>query len=427
VVILSLLGLLVVTGCESDQLLAPDVTQGLDPRGEEGDWDTEGLEPFQQKDTSLIFQDGSLPPAGLVTAAFAGESLEFWPYTGVSFDGEPKDPINLVFVGEARPLQIRAALLALDGDRVAFGFPPAYPFDATWTDAIGGDVQTTYSEGNGWIGSVVQLQLGDYEPVRFHLRLFRTGSEFGDGVWTLGGAHFEVMIPGTADHQVLSWELAQDLVVADLMRSGLLDVSAPMQPTGPIHAAPAFRDIPPEIYNGLPDDLKMLTGGPSGTVTDPVPIPSEGEATILNLAQSALVVPGSYTTTLTLTYDQYVPKPFCSGGPYDWLYVSGPVDFHVDVTVTANGRYRYRSGYTGLLQATPVDISTGMAVGEPFQARVGGHQRGVLSSRGGRVLACDRRLTRPVGGVEIFLTRLKVSTFGRDTYHALTHCLDDTE
>ena len=37
-----------------------------------------------------------------------------------------------------------------------------------------------------------------------------------------GAAHFEVLIPGTTDHQVLSWIVARDLVVGDLMRSGLL-------------------------------------------------------------------------------------------------------------------------------------------------------------------------------------------------------------
>ena len=31
--------------------------------------------------------------------------------------------------------------------------------------------------------------------------------------------------------------------------------------------------------------------------------------------------------TLTITYDQMVPRPFCAEGPYDYLYVSGPVEF----------------------------------------------------------------------------------------------------
>jgi len=134
------------------------------------------------------------PPADIATVEFGGQTLHLWPYTGGSFDGTPSDPINLVFVGKADPRAIRAALLALDGDRTAFGYPNDYPFNATWSDA-NGDVQTSYADGEGWVGNVIQLQLGRYEFGRVHLRLFRTGSAFGDGgVWTLGGAHFEILI-----------------------------------------------------------------------------------------------------------------------------------------------------------------------------------------------------------------------------------------
>src|SRR5262245_60839580 len=116
---------------------------------------------------------GALPPAGLVDVSLGEERLTIWPYTGTSFDGTPSDPVNLVFAGEADPIQIRAALLALDGNRP--GLPPVYPFDAVWSDAVG-DAQTTYAGDEGWVGSVIQLQLGNYGPVRFHLRLFRSGT-----------------------------------------------------------------------------------------------------------------------------------------------------------------------------------------------------------------------------------------------------------
>jgi hypothetical protein len=150
--------------------------------------------------------DGSpSAPAGLEEVPWNGEALRFWPYTGTDFDGEPKDPVNLIFVGAANVLEIRAALLALDGDRTAFGFPAAFPFDAMWGEAIG-DVQTGFADGR-WSGSGVQLELGSYSRVRTHLRLFETGASHGeDGVWTLGAAHFEITIPGTAEHQVVSWE-----------------------------------------------------------------------------------------------------------------------------------------------------------------------------------------------------------------------------
>jgi hypothetical protein len=89
-------------------------------------------------------------PAGLVTVG----ALTFWPYTGDDFTGAPKDPINAIFTGQASPLQIRAALRRLDGNRSAFGLPNVPPFNCTWKDAIG-DEQTGYGDAEGWTGSAV--------------------------------------------------------------------------------------------------------------------------------------------------------------------------------------------------------------------------------------------------------------------------------
>ena len=68
------------------------------------------------------------PPTDLVSVPEAGV---FWPYTGRDYSGSPTDPINLVFLGDADPRLIRQALLALDGNRTAFGFPDAFPFNCT--------------------------------------------------------------------------------------------------------------------------------------------------------------------------------------------------------------------------------------------------------------------------------------------------------
>ena len=59
-------------------------------------------------------------PSGLQMVSFGSSSWNIWPYTGGNFSGTPQDPINLIFVGKADPLDIRAALLSLDGDRSAF-------------------------------------------------------------------------------------------------------------------------------------------------------------------------------------------------------------------------------------------------------------------------------------------------------------------
>ena len=247
------------------------------------------IEPLTGGDNSFtsvsgIDQIDQLPvvqkpaPSILVSFDFDGNNYQFWPYTGENFSGMPSDPVNLVFVGQADPAQIRAALLGLDGDRSALEMPLA-AFSDTWNDAIGG-VQVGYAEPNGWQGSVYQLECGDHNTIRFHLRLFKHGD------WTVGSCHFEFLIPGTTDHQVLNWELAEQFVLADFQRSGLLDGALPMIPTGQINDSP-FRTIPAMIYNELPPELRQLINGPPDNVTEDVPIITDGHAMILNLARSS--------------------------------------------------------------------------------------------------------------------------------------------
>ena len=412
-------GAAVLSGCSEDNPL----TSAITPSG--GDAIDDMAQNGKVRDVVSMW--GDEPPAGLVSTSFLGESLSFWPYTGMSFDGSPVDPINLVFTGKADPVQIRAALLALDGDRTAFGFPDAPPFNQTWSEAIG-DVQTTYADGDGWTGSVIQLQLGDYQPLRVHLRLFATHQGFGgDGQWTLGGAHFEVMIPGTADHQVLSWEIAEQVVVVDLLRSGLLDPAAPLMPTGLINQAPSFRDIPAIIYNELPDELKFLITGSTAPSPVPVPLASDGQGTILNLGSEATPVPGQFPQSLTFAYDIVMPKPFCMDGPYDYVHVAGPVTFTKTAVLDAAGNYAYHSNYHGALVITPLDVtqSPPAPAGDPFKGVVSGTQDGQAGPGSFRVMALDRRVAPQDGGAELVLARLKVGTSGRNSYRSNTACLTD--
>ena len=370
-----------------------------------------------------LIQDGSEPPPGLVPITVEGRTLNAWPYTGESFNGAPSDPVNLVFVGKSDPAQIRAALLALDGDRSAFGFPPVAPFNARWKDAEGG-VQTAYSTEGGWSGSVIQLALGDFGPVRTHLRLFRTGAAFGsDGVWTLGGAHFEVLIPSTTEHQVLSWELAQQIVTVDLMRSGLLVASGPGQ-TGTINQAPSFREIPDFVYNQLPPELIAVVGGPPQPVSGAVPIASDGVATVLHLASAPAVAADSKTETFTVEFGQVIPKPLCSDGPLDWVHVTGPVTFQKSVSVDEQGRYQYTSRASGRLTVTPVDITTNPPTpgGTSFEASVSESQDGFLAAKSSSVSSRSRRLAPQPGGAEILNADLRVSP-GGNQYRLMSQCL----
>ena len=91
----------------------------------------------QLETTANKFGTYAPAPSPLVTVSVGEDNLDFWPYTGGDFSSDPVCPINLIFIGEADPRDIRAALFSLDGDRTAAGFPDIPPFNDTWQDAIG--------------------------------------------------------------------------------------------------------------------------------------------------------------------------------------------------------------------------------------------------------------------------------------------------
>ncbi len=375
--------------------------------------------------TTVVEMTSALPPGGVTSIYFGGERLSLWPYTGTSLEGTPKDPVNLVFVGKADPVAIRAALLALPEDHSGSPFPDVYPFNSRWTDAEG-DVQTTYADGEGWVGNVIQLQLGRYEFGRVHLRLFRTGKAFGsDGVWTLGGAHFEILIPNTADHQVLSWNLAKQVVIRDLVRTGLLDPSTPMLETPVISQEPSFLNIPDFIYSGLPIELKMLVFGGNPPASGSPGIPSDGKAMILHLGTAATIKPGTATDAFTLTYNQVVPKPVCSAGPLDFVLLQGPVSISKTVTVDEAGALQYSSTLSGRLAVTPFNVTANPPApsGETFYANVSDLQSGWISHTRAWVTLQAKRIGNPGNGAEMLMTRLRVSSDGQDQYRLETRCL----
>ena len=375
-----LLFYLLLTGCSEDGPLSPSLPGG----------------PSSSRSAT--------PPAGLITIGGGTGPLALWPYTGTDFSGTPQDPINLIFTGRADPRAIRSALFSLSGDRTAVGLPNVPPFNCTWRDAIG-DLQTAYSGADGWAGSAIQLACGDFGPVRFHLRLFEAGAA------TVGGTHFELLIPGTTDHQVLSWELAERLVTADMVRSGLL--AATPASTGAINAAPGFRQIPDFVYNLLPETLKAAIGGPAGTVAAPVDIATDGMATRFDLGGAAPAVGGT-DQHFTIDFDQVIPRPFCSSGPADYLLVRGPVGLSKEVRVNAAGDLTSEFHASGRLQLTPVDPATGAPAGEPYAAEVKDHQVTRFDGAGGQVdgQAMQMELPQDAGGRGKKVVRLKVGPGG---------------
>jgi hypothetical protein len=371
--------------------------------------------------SSLIEPSASVtaapPPAPLVSVAAAGTSLTFWPYTGTSFDGERSDPINLVFVGEADPLSIREALFALDGNRTALGFPAQAPFNCTWRDAIGGE-QTGYSAASAWEGSVLQLECGDYSGIRFHVRLFPAGE------WTLANAHVDLLIPGTTDHQVLSWELAEQLVAADFVRAvqrfpGLL--GAMPAPSAPIHQAP-FREIPAMIYNLLPPPLRQLAGGPQTNVTAGVPIQTDGRATVIDLRRSIEPTAGVVTQEFEIPFNQTIPKPFCNPGDA-FVRAVGPVAFSQEVRVSASGNLQRQWTARGALDVTSVNPFTGAPIGPTERADV--VDRGnVHTNRQVRQVDYSRRqqLNTTAGSPQRLTVDLKVGPNGLTRFRRDERC-----
>jgi hypothetical protein len=312
------------------------------------------------------------PPSGLVSLQLDGASEVLWPFTGDDFSGTPSDPINLIFLGDADPRALRATLMSLGGDRSAFGVPNAFPFNCTWSDAIGRH-QAAYAKADGWQGSAIQLQCGAYETLRFHLRLFR------EGLRTLANVHFEVMIPGTTEHEVLAWEFAEGFVALDLFRSGLL-VAAPAL-TDPINPSPTYRTIRHQVYNGLPVELRAALGLPLDNQAAPIPIPNSGQATVLKLDGAPEAPAGVIERAFVHPFDQVIPKPFCATGPLDFIKVQGPIDMVHRVMLTHRGRYAASFHARGRLTVTPVDPLTGQATGPSFDALVRERHRSSISDR----------------------------------------------
>ncbi len=352
-------------------------------------------------------------PSPLSTINADGE-FTIWPYTSADLEN-PSDPVNVVLVGEADPRSIRQALLGLDNDRSSLGLPPVAPFDCTWEDAIGGH-QGAYSGETGWSGSVIQLQCGDYEGLRFHLRLFRAGGR------TIANAHFETIIPATTEHQVLSWELAEQFTVGDLGRTGVL--SATPSQTISITQSP-YREIPPEIYNLLPEELKALIGGPPGQQPGPVPMANDGRATVLSIGEAIEPVPGHWVEEFTVLFDQVLPKPFCVEGSSPYVYITGPVYLRQEVSLNGEGILRTNFHARGSLQVTPIDPTTTppTPVAPTYQAKVSQVQTAVFGNRQERLSQIiEQRELPPALGRGSLRTKLTIAREGRTAFEQRIVC-----
>ena len=343
-------------------------------------------------------------PAGIVTVALADGQLALWPFTGTNLSGVPADPINLVFSGEADPRQIRAVLIGLSGSGRPGGLAS---FNCTWSDAVG-DPQTGYGEESGWVGSAIQLECGNFHGPRFHIRMFRQG-----GV-TVANAHYEILIPGTNQHEVLSWELAEQLVMADFARSGVLG-SAPA-PTGIITPAPYYRAVQAPVAAMLSAaqiaGLGLLVNG-DGTAS----IPNDGRATLLQVAAAPAAVDAIAQKDFIVTFAQVIPKPFCVAGTTGYLYAAGPIRVRMTSGIT-DGNYHSEWTAEGTLSLLPFNPLTGQPAGAPYQGDV--VERVLTEMTPGAAGAehfSDRRETPDIGSTRgTRLHHLRARENGKDFY-----------
>jgi len=306
--------------------------------------------------SAQVQSNGFAAPSGIVTVAEGGIEASVWPYTSTGFSPSPQDPVNLVFTGAADPRQIRSTLLSLSGS----GRPgPLASFTCTWTDAVG-DPQTSYSESEGWVGSSIQLQCGNFYGPRFHVRIFRQGNV------TVANAHYEILIPGTNQHEVLSWELAEGLVAADIARSGFL--GAVPTPSAVITAAPYYRAVQAPVAAMLAAPQIAALGlhvNGDGTAS----IPNDGRATMLRLVGAAPVTDGTANSDFVIQFGQVIPKPFCAAGTIGYLFASGPINVHMQSGIV-DGNFESTTTSTGTLTLVEFNPFSRQPVSAPYQGAV---------------------------------------------------------
>ena len=355
------------------------------------------------------------PSSGaLAEASHGGSTLFFWPFTGAGPDFETvSDPVNLLFAGRADPRRVRAALLGLDGDRSP-DFPSTFPFDRRWRDAMG-RAQAAFSPASDWSGSAIQLECGDFESIRFHLRLFQLGE------WTAGNAHLDFRIPGTPEHQVISWEAARRLVVFDIARSGSL--AAPPARTPPIHPR-RWREIPAPIHHELPAGIREFAGIPPEGATQPVPLVTDGRATILELGDATPERPGGATRETTVAFDRIMAKPFCSAGPKDYVRIEGPIRLGLEVADPPSGDFSAAFRASGHVGVTPVDPVTGEPVGRSYRAELQERHRGRIGHAGTLVesLSLQREFAPSGDATAHRIVRWRTGFEGRATFAVVEEC-----
>jgi len=317
----------------------------------------------------MIFAPTSSGLDRLVSLSVA-PTRRIWPFVAKVPDRtQPSDPVNLVFTGtDARG--VRAALQGLDGDRSeSQPSPPGVAADAVWADAMGA-VQLAYASDSGWCGGVIQLELGDYTGIRVHLRLFDVGD------LTVGNAHIDISIPGTAEHAVVAWDAAADFVQAELKRAGVL--TGPPRISERITPGP-YRKIRSDLLPKLPADLADWLNIPSAGPDHP--LHSRGRALVLDVGDTPVRRPGVLTREIDVPVDFTLLKPFCRSADDEWVHLEGTLKLSQRV-IEGAGRFSTSFTAQGLLKVTPVNANDHNPEGIPYAARVSERYLGLIDDSG---------------------------------------------
>jgi hypothetical protein len=195
-------------------------------------------------------------------------------------------------------------------------------------------------------------------------------------------------------HEVLSWELAQGLVTADIARSGRLGAAPSL--TNQINAAPYFRAVQAPVAATLSAQqiagLGLFVNG-DGTAS----IPNDGRASVLTLVSAPALTEGLVESNFTIQFGQVIPKPFCAAGTTGYLFATGPITVHMRSGIV-DGNFESTTTSEGTLTLMEFNPITRQPVSAPYQ--------GVVSE------TTSVKLTKGSASVDFFSSRIETPDAG---------------
>jgi hypothetical protein len=246
------------------------------------------------------------------------------------------------------------------------------------------------------------------------VRIFREGNV------TVANAHYEILIPGTNQHEVLSWELAEGLVTADIARSGYL--GAAPSPSAVITAAPYYRAAQAAVASMLPAPQIAALGlhvNGDGTAS----IPNDGRAMMLRLASAPAITEGLVDSDFVIQFGQVIPKPFCTQGTTGYLFASGPITVHMRSGIV-DGNFESTTTSDGTLNLVEFNPITRQPASAPYQGIVGESTSVKLTNGAAWVEFTSSRVETPDGGVNrgTRTEMLRAREHGADAYDLNISC-----